>query len=75
MIATLRHCMCFQWRKVIKSAVVPASNPDNVMDSPYEGSMKGKNIITNIPNPNPLALCMKLAAMDKRKMGISIGLS
>ena len=38
----------------IIKAVVPASNPDRVVDSPYEGKKSGKNIITNIPNPNPL---------------------
>ena len=71
-MATLRQQMCRQWRRVMKSAVVPANSPDNVMLSPYVGSMKGKNIITNIPNPKPLARCMKLAAIAKRNMSVRV---
>ena len=47
----------------ISSAVVPARSPERVIDSPYDGRKKGKNIITKIPNPKPLTRCMKLAAM------------
>ena len=54
----------------MKSAVVPASRPDRVVASPYDGRMKGKNIITNIPKPKPLALCMKLAAMVNRNISV-----
>ena len=34
--------------------------------------MKGKNIITNIPNPKPLTRCMKLAAMVRMNMSMYV---
>jgi hypothetical protein len=34
--------------------VLPANKPESITDSPYEGKKKGKNIITKMPNPNPL---------------------
>lgn len=58
-----RQRMCLQFLMAISNAVVPASNPERVTDSPYDGRKKGKNIITKIPKPKPLTLCMKLAAM------------
>ena len=70
--ATLRQHICRRCRRVMKRAVVPANSPERVMLSPYDGSMNGKNIITNMPNPNPLALCMKLAAMDKRNISARV---
>ena len=45
----------------MSKAVVPAKSPERVIDSPYDGRKKGKNIITNIPKPKPLTRCMKLA--------------
>ena len=63
------------WRRffiAMSSAVVPASRPDRVMLSPYDGRMNGKNIITNIPNPKPLTRCMKLAAIVSMNMSMQV---
>ena len=52
----------------ISKAVLPANSPESITDSPYDGKKKGKNIITKIPNPNPLTRWMKLATMVRRNM-------
>jgi len=39
-------------------------------DSPYEGKKKGKNIITKMPNPNPLTRWIKLAIRVRMKMNV-----
>ena len=52
----------------ISKAVLPANNPESITDSPYEGKKKGKNIITKMPNPNPLTRWMKLAMMVSKNM-------
>jgi hypothetical protein len=56
----------------IIKAVLPANNPESITDSPYEGRKKGKNIITKMPNPNPLTRWMKLAMMVKRNMKVQV---
>ena len=52
----------------ISKAVLPANNPESITDSPYEGKKKGKNIITKMPNPNPLTRWIKLATMVSKNM-------
>ena len=52
----------------ISKAVLPANNPESITDSPYEGKKKGKNIITKMPNPNPLTRWIKLAMMVSKNM-------
>ena len=52
----------------ISKAVLPANNPESITDSPYEGKKKGKNIITKMPNPNPLNRWIKLATMVSKNM-------
>ena len=59
--------MYFQFLTAIIKAVLPANKPESMTDSPYEGKKKGKNIITKMPNPNPLTRWIKLAIMVKRK--------
>ena len=52
----------------ISKAVLPANRPESITDSPYDGKKKGKNIITKMPNPNPLTRWMKLATMVSKNM-------
>ena len=52
----------------ISKAVLPANSPESITDSPYDGKKKGKNIITKMPNPNPLTRWMKLATMVSKNM-------
>ena len=63
----IRQRMYFQFLTAIIKAVLPANKPESITDSPYEGKKKGKNIITKMPNPNPLTRWIKLATMVKRK--------
>ena len=59
----------------ISKAVLPANRPESITDSPYEGKKKGKNIITKIPNPNPLTRWIKLATMVSKNMSKSMVIS
>ena len=59
----------------IIKAVLPANKPESMTESPYEGKKKGKNIITKIPNPNPLTRWMKLAMFVNRKMKVQVSMN
>ena len=54
--------------KLIIADVVNARRPESVVASPYEGIRKGSIVIMNMPNPNPVVLCTKLAPMVSRIM-------
>jgi hypothetical protein len=58
----------------IIKAVLPANNPESITDSPYEGRKKGKNIITKMPNPNPLTRWMKLAMIVRKKIKVQVSI-
>jgi hypothetical protein len=47
-------------------AEVSESRPESVTASPYEGIRKGSAVIMNMPNPNPIVLCTKLAPAARR---------
>ena len=60
----------FLFLMAIINAVLPANKPESMTDSPYEGKKKGKNIITKMPNPNPLTRWIKLAIRVRMKMNV-----
>ena len=62
----------FFFLTAISRAVVPANNPESVIDSPYDDRKNGKNIITKMPKPKPLTRCMKLAAKVRMNMKIYV---
>ena len=49
-------------------AVRIASIPLRAVASPYDGIRWGSRVIMNMPNPNPLTLCVKAAASAARDM-------
>jgi hypothetical protein len=53
---------------LMMTEVVRASRPDRAVASPYEGIRKGRRVIMNIPNPNPVVLCTKLPPIVSRNM-------
>ena len=55
-------------RKLMMADVVRARRPDNVVASPYEGIRKGRSVIMNMPNPNPVVRWMKLAPTVRIKI-------
>jgi hypothetical protein len=61
--------------QTIIADVLSASSPERVVASPYEGIRKGSMVIMNMPNPNPVVLCTKLAPMVRRNISrrLSIG--
>ena len=48
--------------------VVRANSPDRVVASPYDGIRKGSIVMMNMPNPNPVVRCTKLAPTVSRNI-------
>ena len=60
--------MCPLILKAIVAEVVSARSPDRAVASPYDGMRRGRDVMMNMPNPNPVVLCTKLAPMVSRIM-------
>ena len=58
--------MCRLILTATKSDCIRANIPDRAVASPYDGISCGSMVIMNIPKPNPLTLCTKLAPMQNR---------
>ena len=51
-------------------ADVNESRPESVTASAYDGIRKGRAVIMNMPNPNPMVRCMKLAPIASRNISM-----
>ena len=51
---------------ITTAADVSDSRPDSVTASPYEGNRKGSAVMMNMPKPNPMVRCTKLAPAASR---------
>ena len=56
----------FRYLIMTPAADVNERSPERVTASPYEGIRKGSAVMMNMPNPNPIVLCMKLAPAARR---------
>jgi hypothetical protein len=51
-------------------AEVSESRPESVTASAYDGIRKGRAVIMNMPNPNPMVRCTKLAPAARRNIAM-----
>ena len=63
------HVTYFTYFTITTAADVSDSIPDSVTASAYDGIRKGRAVMMNIPNPNPMVLWMKLAPIARRNIG------
>ena len=63
------HVTYFTYFTITTAADVSDSIPDSVTASAYDGIKKGRAVMMNIPNPNPMVLWMKLAPIARRNIG------
>lgn len=67
---SLFHVMNLLILNDMMAEVVSARSPDSVVASAYEGIRNGRIVIMNIPKPNPVALCTKLAPTVSRNISM-----
>jgi hypothetical protein len=60
------HVTYFKYLTITTVAEVNESRPESVTASPYEGIRKGRTVMMNIPNPNPMVRWTKLAPAARR---------
>ena len=63
------HVTYFTYFTMTNAADVSDSSPERVTASAYDGIRKGRAVMMNIPNPNPMVLWMKLAPIARRNIG------
>lgn len=63
------HVTYFTYFTMTNAADVSDSSPERVTASAYDGIRKGRAVMMNMPNPNPMVRCMKLAPAASRNMG------
>ena len=64
------HVTYFTYFTITTAADVSDSIPDSVTASAYDGIRKGRAVMMNIPNPNPMVLWMKLAPIASRNISM-----